>query len=914
MKNYVASFLMCFAFLLVGLSNTEAASKSRGLWASKSANGQNVFVSWRMRSTDAPKSTTYKLYADGNLVGTMNDKTNISLPSNYANSTFSLEVLNSNGEVIDSQSGIKCTATDYYPIALQHPGTYNLNGTQVTYAPYDCSAYDMDGDGEQEIIMCWSAGEGATAAPTAPPILDCIKLDGTRLWRINIGPNVMSGCRFVFLCYDFDGDGYGEVIVKTAQGAKDATGNFLSKGAAAGANHYASSVNSSGVITSAGKEWLTCFDGRTGKELATIDYWPYFNIQNDWDDRRDRSDGATYGHRGNWMKGCVAFLNVNGKPKPCFVTTRGIYTYSYAAAYTWDGKSLTNLWRHTSDRAGQGIYGQGAHSITCGDVDGDGFDEIIVGAACLDHDGSVLWRTGLGHGDATHLGEFDPSNPGLEYFLITEESSAAYDCALLDAKTGKVLLKKDQSGGDTGRGLILDCDGRYDGAEIMEWSFNDLFTCKGKSIGPWHVGSTNSSSINFRIFWDGDLLEEYTDRGHVDKWNSSINSWERMYTYGYNITINGVKLQWGANTNNATKYNPCLQADLIGDWREESIFWTVANGTYYLTIYPTTIPSDYKLPWLRDDHVYDMAVAWQNCGYNQPPHLGYSPVEYYKQLAAQNEPATLTKHGAGPSAQTVKEGDAIVDFSYSWTNAASVTVTGLPEGVKYTIDTNAKTVYISGTVSDKPGKYSFDVTTVGNDENAHKSGQIVVLANQPASFDYDESKMHQTIYLDSVMPELQFAWEGAETVVLEGDLPEGVEYKVDKQAKTVVLYGTPMKEGDYKYCLLTQGGNPDATVCGSFSVEMAEETSLENVISRPYVSIIPNPMTENAEIYVGGEPGTSVNWSVSTLSGVVCQEGIDVINARGTSISIQRESMVSGIYLVKLEMNGEPWYLKLIVK
>lgn len=727
MKNTFTKFISGLMLGALGLGTAQAEA-NRGLWACKDG---NVFVSWRMRATDSPKSTTYNLYADGNLVFSSKTKTNTSLASNYANSTFSLEVLNKNGDVIDSQSGIKVDAYPYHHIKLNHPGTYTLpdkDKTVVTYAPYDCSAYDMDGDGAEEIIMCWSAGEGATAAATAPPILDCLKMDGTLVWRVNLGPNILSGCRLSFLCYDFDGDGYGELITKTAPGCKDGKGNFLSKGKAAGSNPYQSSINSSGVITDGGPEWITCFNGKTGEELATVDYWPYFNIVSNWDDRSGRTDDNTYGHRGNWLKSCVAYLDVNGRPKPCVVTTRGIYTYVYAAALTWDGKNLTQLWKHYSDKKGQGLYGQGAHSLTCGDVDGDGFDEVITGAACLDHNGQVLWRTGLGHGDATHLGEFDPSNPGLEYFMITEETEAAYDCALLDARTGKVLMYKAQTGGDTGRGLILDCDSTFDGAEAFEWSNGNIFTCKGQEFAEWHTGSTNSSSINGRIFWDGDLLEEYTDRGHVDKWDNVNKTWARQYTFGNNIMVDGNKVQWGANLNNATKYNPCLQADLVGDWREESVFWTVQNGQYYLTVYTTTMASDYKLPWLRDDHTYDLAVAWEHVGYNQPPHLGYSPVEYYKALRNQADP-TLTKHGGGSSKQTVNINEKISDYYLTWDGANTVNISwepNAPEGIYINIDQNSKNIYFSGAPT-VDGMYTWTVTTVSDaEEEARYTGYIEV--------------------------------------------------------------------------------------------------------------------------------------------------------------------------------------------
>lgn len=604
-----------------------SGQNSRGLWACKTVDEKNVFVSWRMRSTDDPFNTTYNLYANNRLRKSLKDRTNTVLNAGVSSQTIRLEVLDAEGNVIETQECQPCGDRKFFHhIKLEYPGNYKMNdGTVVTYTPNDCSAYDMDGDGEQEIIMKWEpSNAGSTCTATGPQILDCYKLDGTRLWRIDFGPNVLAGCRFTFLCYDFDGDGKGELICKTAQGSKDATGEYLHMGPASKADHTKSSINSAGVITNGGKEWLTCFDGVTGEELATTLYWPTFDIQSNWDDRSGKTDGANYGHRGNWFKGCVAFLDVDGQPTPCAVTVRGIYTYSYAAAYKWDGTNLKALWKHTSDKSGRGIYGQGAHSLTVGDMDGDGFDEVMVGSAAIDHDGSLLWRTGLGHGDATHLGDFDPDNEGMEVFIITEDGSAKYDAALIDTKTGSILVGKSQTGGDTARGLALDCDGNYDGAEFMEWSETNLMTCKGEAIAPWHVGTIQSSSINYAIYWDGDLLREYHDRSHIDKWNASTKSWDRtctLYNYGY-----------GANSNNSTKYNCCLQCDLFGDWREEAVYWAQNGDNYYLTIFTTTTESKYKLPWLRDDHVYDMAIAWQNCGYNQPPHLGYSPIEYYVKL------------------------------------------------------------------------------------------------------------------------------------------------------------------------------------------------------------------------------------------------------------------------------------------
>ena len=304
--------------------------------------------------------------------------------------------------------------------------------------------------------------------------------------------------------------------------------------------------------------------------------------------------------------------------------------------------------------------------------------------------------------------------------MVTEEPTAKYDCAMFDAKTGRVLVSKAQTGGDTGRGLILDCDDRYPGSEFMEWSDANLFTCKGDVIAPWHVGTIKNSSINFRLFWDGDLYEEYLDRGHIDKWNSQTNSWDRtltLYSHGF-----------GANDINSTKYNPNLVCDLVGDWREEAVFWAQNSGNTYLTIFTSTVESQYKLPWLRDDHTYDMAITWQNCGYNQPPHLGYSPIDYYDKLSYVIAEATLIKHGVGSSNQEVKKDSAIVDFYYTWENASSVIVEGLPNGIKYLVDEKEGNVYISGFANDEPGLYPFVVSTVGNDsKNAEKTGTFTIL-------------------------------------------------------------------------------------------------------------------------------------------------------------------------------------------
>lgn len=652
MKIYrTLSFALCAAGMSMSVSAQTAPN--RGLHASVSEQQDQVFVSWRMRKTDAA-NTHYLLYANDQLVTDLTDKTNVQLPLSYLGATFRLEVKDATGRVLETQDKVHTDHAFFRDIHLQAPEDTRHLG--AIYTPNDASACDMDGDGEEEIILKWdpsNAHDNAHRGQTSPTYIDCYKLSGRRLWRINLGPNIRSGAHYTqFMCYDYDGDGRGEMIVKTAPGTTDGRGQLLSKGIAQDAKHNYTYYDENGMIAT-GPEWLTCFDGRTGEELMTTDYWPHFDIHSDWDHRSNNVDGADKANRGCRFKACVAVLPVNGQARPCAVMNRGYYTYSYFGAYSWDGTSLSLVWQHSSDQPGQGTFGEGAHSLSVGDVDADGYDEIVVGAACIDHDGKTLWRTGLGHGDALHLGEFDPKNPGLEVYRVTEDETA-YDACMMDARTGKILCSLPCKGGDVGRGTILDCDPRYPGAEFLARTYPALYTCDGKPIAPWKNGAINNH--NFRIFWDGDLLEEYHDHRFVSKWNTQTNAWD-MVTDMRN---------YGAHSCNGTKDVPCIQSDLYGDWREEVVYyvidgedpeemlarenrprgqrgpqagqqgprngqggqpWRMEQPSFSLRIFSTTIPTEHKLPWLRDDHVYDMSIAWQNCSYNQPPHLGYNPAE-----------------------------------------------------------------------------------------------------------------------------------------------------------------------------------------------------------------------------------------------------------------------------------------------
>lgn len=657
MKKMRYTLLFTLCSLLFGI---DVKAQDRGLHASVSEDGTNVFVSWRMRGIDAANTLHYKLYADDKLVTDLIQQTCTSLPLSYRFSTLRLEITTPEGKPIEPLYTTQVDSAFYHDIPLIAPT--DCRGLNATYTPEDATSFDVDGDGQEEIVLKWTpsnAHDNSHRGQTSPVYLDCYKLNGTRLWRINLGWNIRAGAHYTqFLCYDFDRDGRGELIVKTAPGTLDGTGVFLSKGVAANADHSANYYDENGMVAR-GKEWLTCFDGTTGRELMTVDYWPYFDIRDDWDPRPTRRDDERQANRGCRFKACVAFLpDSQGVTKPCAVMNRGYYSYSYFAAYSWDGKELATVWQHSSDKDNEGVFGEGAHSLSVGDVDNDGYDEILVGAACLDHDGTVLWRTGLGHGDALHLGDFDPSRPGLEVYRITEVDTK-YDACLMDAATGEILAGLPLTKGDVGRGLILNCDAESPGSEFMARTRNALFSCHGDSLAPLMSGRINN--LNFRIYWDGDLLDEYHDHRYVSKWDHDAQTWKEVTNFG----------KYDARSTCGTKDIPILQTDLYGDFREEVIYYVVDKTRlgevkdfdpsmleepkqpkrkpldelskpttpatlvekprpqlpYSLRIFSTTIPTIHRLPWLREDHVYDMSVVWQNCAYNQPPHLGYDPFE-----------------------------------------------------------------------------------------------------------------------------------------------------------------------------------------------------------------------------------------------------------------------------------------------
>jgi rhamnogalacturonan endolyase len=406
------------------------------------------------------------------------------------------------------------------------------------------------------------------------------------------------------MVYDLDGDGRAEVAMKTADGSMDAKGNIIGDSAKDWRNDR-------GYILS-GPEFLTVFDGLTGVALATTEYIPprYPNSLNPTTEQLKEMWGDGYGNRMDRFLAAVAYLD--GKT-PSLVMTRGYYTRSVLAAWNFRDKKLQHLWTFDSDEpASNRTYrGQGNHNLSVADVDADGKDEIVFGAMTIDDDGKGLYSTGLGHGDALHVSDLDPSRPGLEVFDIQERFGDA-GANFRDARTGEVLWKKasvkaGDDGEGPGRGLALDIDPRYPGYEcwVTGAGITGLFDCKGNKIGE------KIPACNMGVFWDGDLQSEILNGTTVEKWDYANEKTNTLLDVaGYNCI-----------KNNGTKSNPVLSADILGDWREELIYRTADNKE--LRIFTTNIPTDRKFYTLMQDPQYRLSIAWQNVAYNQPPHTGF---------------------------------------------------------------------------------------------------------------------------------------------------------------------------------------------------------------------------------------------------------------------------------------------------
>jgi hypothetical protein len=578
---------------LTGLPQTAHAATARqverldrGLTSTHTSSGN--LVSWRWLATD-PNDVAFNVYRGS----TRLNSSPITASTNYFDAgaadsaDYTVRAVVNGAEQPSSELALQFRS-GYLDVPITPPaGGRTPDGVAYTYEANDASVGDLDGDGKLDLVLKWyptNAKDNAHTGYTGNTIIDGIKLDGTRLWRIDLGRNIRSGAHYTqFQVYDYDGDGKAEVAMKTADGTRDSTGKVIGSSSA----DYR---NREGRILS-GPEFLTMFNGQTGAAMATVDYVPARGNVASW--------GDSHGNRVDRFLAGTAYLD---GARPSLIMARGYYTRTVIAAWDWRNGQFTRRWTfdtNSSANSGKGYDGQGNHSLSVADVDNDGKDEIVYGAMTVDDNGNGLWTTRFGHGDAGHVGDLNPSRPGLEYFKVSESSSQPSSW-MADARTGQVLWRTER-GGDNGRGVAADIYAGSAGAEAWSASDRTLRSATGASLG------RKPSSINFLSWWDGDTIRELLDGTHIDKYGTSRDT--RLLT-GSSV-----------HSNNGTKTTPSLSGDILGDWREEVVWPTSDNRA--LRIYSTPHQTTTRITTLLHDTQYRAALAWQNTAYNQPPHPSF---------------------------------------------------------------------------------------------------------------------------------------------------------------------------------------------------------------------------------------------------------------------------------------------------
>ena len=705
------AFTWCALLAICGWAQVTPQSQmerlDRGLVAIPTSTTAN-FVSWRLLGTDNKAATTFDLLRNGEVIASDLTKTNFQDTKGGSTAQYTV-VTKVDRQVKETSQPIGPWAKKFLTLQLQRPaggihakwksdGSNWSSNVAYDYTPNDMSVGDVDGDGQYELFVKWdpshSQDNSQSWGPTGSVYIDCYKLDGTQLWRIDLGDNIRAGAHYTqFMVYDFDGDGRAEVMMKTAPGSKDGLGNYVNQAATdatiKGHDNSKDYRNETGHVLS-GPEYLTVFEGLTGRALHTTWYLPgRAGTGKQLPSGRDATEGGSelgkvstfpsgfwgdnYGNRSERYLGGVAYINGADKPA-CGIFCRGYYTQAYVWAVSFDGTRLHTEWLHASPNATQSLvfspngtttvkievdgdvlirggmktakantggvkntdtngglvgsntlYSNGNHNLSIADVDGDGCDEIIWGAAALDNDGSLLYATGYGHGDAIHVGKMMPDREGYQVFDVHEEKLTAAHGSwdLHDAATGEIIHHGGSADADNGRGMAAALSSAMRGYQF--WS-QDNRNPRSAVTGAEVI--SKSCSVNFRIYWDGSYTDQLFDGSYdknilkaspyIQKWSGS--SFSNVITFGNATYAN-------AQTCNTTKSTPCLQADILGDWREELVMWNHDDPSQVM-IFSTWTPTNHSVPTLMHDHVYRMGICWQNTAYNQPPHLGYYLPDY----------------------------------------------------------------------------------------------------------------------------------------------------------------------------------------------------------------------------------------------------------------------------------------------
>ena len=653
LKNHLmAGLKFAMAAVVLTCCQTAVAQRftdnlDRGLVAvptGSSGNSTSNLVTWR-RLADEYYGVTYNVYKNGTKVASNLTVTTYN-DSKSAPATTSYQV----AAVVNGVEQAKCAAvtpwaqyvykidtrrcpTGYLDIDLA--SVYDRDGNDVTdhYSPNDAEMADLDGDGQLEIIIKrlntvdaagYDSGlddaKGNDRYIIYPVeskefvVIDAYDVNwqtgaASLLWRIDCGPNMVSAnsTEIDIIAYDWDEDGKAEAVLRGADNmivyGSDGKTQLYTIGDMSvntrktwyTSNEKGSSTGSL-AYTSTGAEYLLYLNGLTGALYQKIDYPLTRGNASDW--------GDTSGHRSSKYFFGAPFLD--GRNASLFLG-RGIYTrhkmmamdlnrstHEWSTRWSWNCSDSSSPW-----------YGNGYHNFIIADVDEDGRDEIVYGSMVIDDNGKGLSTTGLGHGDAQHVSDFDPYRKGLEFFGCNEDKPAMN---YRNATTSEIYIRRTATD-DDGRGLMANFTNSYPGSQGRSVSTGILSSVKDEEISVLGGDSfINWGNLNFRIYWDGDLCSEVLDSPGTAK-EASIEKpgTGRLFTSS------------GCNMNNSSKNNPCFQGDIIGDWREEIV---VRHGAG-LRVYTTGLGTGYSMPSLWFDHQYRQAMVWQMMAYNQPPHLSY---------------------------------------------------------------------------------------------------------------------------------------------------------------------------------------------------------------------------------------------------------------------------------------------------
>ncbi len=594
-----------------------------------------VYVGWRMLGTD-PDSVGYNVYRNGSKI----NGAPITSSCNYVDAGGNPAATYSVAAVID---GVEQERSD--PVGTwtsAYLGSGNYIGCQeipleprTGYEPNDACVGDLDGDGDYELVLK-RLSQDLTHSSTTFNLIEAYQMDGTLMWTINLGPNnLFAPFEINPIVYDFDGDGCAEVVLRTCEGNIDGIGEQIGDTDGDGITDYRSTavLNSSYYMID-GPEFISVFDGKTGAEITRAEYIERDPISQ-WG-LPGMSD-SQYGHRADKCMLTPAYLDGE---TPSLVISRGIYHKTVLEAWNFKNGTLTKEWTFNSD-SWPGFDGQGNHNLTVGDVDGDGFDEIVYGQMTVDHDGTGLYTTGYGHGDAIHMGAMIPDRGGLQIYGVHE--SYPYGADLRDAGTGEILWSH-TAGGDTGRGCAAHVDASYRGYQMWDVASGGTYDATTKALIDTDVPNWG----NFLIWWDADLQREILDGAGSTSPAPIINKWDENTGSAFRLlSLYNYPAQYASRCINGTKSNPCISGDLIGDWREEAIYPSSDNTKLY--IYATATVATNRIYTLMHDSMYRTAIAWQCNQYNQPPHPSFyigagmsAPPKPKIYMAGENKPVQLS--------------------------------------------------------------------------------------------------------------------------------------------------------------------------------------------------------------------------------------------------------------------------------